>query len=780
MSDPMDKLDYSLRQIYSRFLQSRQTIPPKVAPRNAGLPPGYHLTLRYEGILSEIESQGFTTTWKEYSGLAHGILHLNDLERVVSQPGVISLEYGTRHELSLDASAPDIRARASSPSNVGTNGVWFVDPTSGNLSGTSVASGKNVIVGVIDSGIDIFHPVFMNTLSPFDTRILRIWDQGLDPTAQSGEKSPDAHLLYEPNTTNTFTYGVEFDKKAINDYLNKVNTGTFRHRDCVGHGTHVAATAAGNGNPGAQTPLPPVSPGGFEFVGIAPGADIVVVKLNDVRDDITDQGGNVVSDDVRFANAVRYILNVAGIEKRPAVINCSFGSDRVPHDGLTTGEQFLDQEFGQGSAFYKGNIIVFAAGNSGARRGHAQVTIPPSGEITIPIQLFDERGAQTRRFVGCEWVDDTENMIAQLWYREVAPPGDVSVALKAPTETGFSSEVFNGNLWTLFDRNKKWTITHATDPKVKRPVPGGTTVDVQRNSITLEVEPNRAVDPPQHRRGIYQIRVKGPQGTVLHGWTRQVTRLFGFRFGPLTHLIADTPSGAGTPPGGLQVDSTEFFAAGDTIHVKLADGTEHETTITTLTGAAPGVITVANGLPSPAKATGEIFKVLAAAIDVNDHNMVVANAGAKNVIAVAAYDDKNGNTADPGYANITDFSSRGPLVDYSGKGPYADKPDIAAPGEKIKAALSGWKDSLLFNGNAIGNKFIEFRGTSMAAPHVTGAIALMLEKNPQLSVDDVKAIFANSVNDRPGTRPPPADPVESKLAYGGGMLDAQGAHGAVP
>ena len=137
MSDPMDKLDYSLRQIYSRFLQSRQTIPPKDAPRDAGLPPRYHLSLRYEGNLSEIENQGFTTTWKEYYGLAHGLLLLDDLERVVSHPGVISLEYGTRLEQSLHASAPDIRARASSPSNVGTNGVWFVDPTNGTLSGTS-------------------------------------------------------------------------------------------------------------------------------------------------------------------------------------------------------------------------------------------------------------------------------------------------------------------------------------------------------------------------------------------------------------------------------------------------------------------------------------------------------------------------------------------------------------------------------------------------------------------------------------------------------------------
>lgn len=775
MSDPLEKLDSSLRRIYSGFLQSRQTLPPKDTPRDAGLSPRYNLTLRYEGNLSEIESQGFTTTWNEYEGLAHGLLHLDDLERVVSHPGVISLEYGARHEPSLDTSAPDIRARASSTSNVGTNGVWFVDPTSGILSTTSLASGSNVIVGVIDTGIDVFHPVFMNTLSPFDTRILRLWDQGLDPLPGQGEIGPDKSLI-----TNAKTYGVEFTKKMINDHLNGVNPTTFRHRDCVGHGTHVTATAAGNGNPGGQMPLAPFSPGGFEFVGIAPRADIVFVKYLDTKNEIRDQGGDIVSAEIQLHDAVRYILNIAKKENKAAVINCSFGTDFAPHDGLSTNEQILDKEFGPESAFFKGNIIVFAAGNSGGRRAHARVAIPPSGEIVVPFELFDDRGAQRRKFAGCKWVNDTPALAVQMWYLGVDPPAHVSVAVKAPTEAGFSNDVPNGDLTKVFDKNKKWTISNTAVPKVKRPVAGGGTVDVQRNSITLTVEPNGAVDPPQHRRGLYEIKIKGPQGTVLHAWTRQVTRRFGFRVGPVTRLTADAPTGAGGLPDGLHVVDAEFFAVGDTIHVKLIDGTEHETTITISSGGAPGAIAVATGLPSPAKAGGEISKVLAAAIDVNDHNLVGSEAGAKYVIAVAAYDDKNGNTADPQYANITDFSSRGPLVDFSGLGPYAVKPDIAAPGQDIRAALSGWKDSLFFNGSALGNKFIDFSGTSMAAPHVTGVIALMLEKNRHLTVDDVRAIFANSVNDRPGRGPSPADPVESKLAYGGGMLDAQGARGAIP
>jgi subtilisin family serine protease len=67
----------------------------------------------------------------------------------------------------------------------------------------------------------------------------------------------------------------------------------------------------------------------------------------------------------------------------------------------------------------------------------------------------------------------------------------------------------------------------------------------------------------------------------------------------------------------------------------------------------------------------------------------------------------------------------------------------------------------------------------MAAPHIAGIIALMLQKKPDLTVDDVRTIFANSANSRPGTNPAPADPVAHREAYGGGMVDTKKAHDAV-
>ena len=79
----------------------------------------------------------------------------------------------------------------------------------------------------------------------------------------------------------------------------------------------------------------------------------------------------------------------------------------------------------------------------------------------------------------------------------------------------------------------------------------------------------------------------------------------------------------------------------------------------------------------------------------------------------------------------------------------------------------------------LGDPFQDLSGTSMAAPHITGIIALMLEKKHALSVDDIKAIFSNSANVRPGTHPTPADVPDHQLAYGSGMVDAKKAHDAV-
>jgi serine protease AprX len=112
-----------------------------------------------------------------------------------------------------------------------------------------------------------------------------------------------------------------------------------------------------------------------------------------------------------------------------------------------------------------------------------------------------------------------------------------------------------------------------------------------------------------------------------------------------------------------------------------------------------------------------------------------------NVIAVGACDDyRTGGIADD------------TLSLYSCKGPTADnrpKPDVLAPGGEYYHSLQDmrgiWSCRSLYAEDyryeATNGRFGRKEGTSVAAPHVSGTIALMLQANPSLTQAQVKAII---------------------------------------
>ena len=109
------------------------------------------------------------------------------------------------------------------------------------------------------------------------------------------------------------------------------------------------------------------------------------------------------------------------------------------------------------------------------------------------------------------------------------------------------------------------------------------------------------------------------------------------------------------------------------------------------------------------------------------------------VITVGALDDNQ--TADPSDDTLAQFSSYGTTQN------NIIKPDIVAPGRRIVAPSAGANALLVKNYPervTADGQYIRLSGTSMAAPMVSGLVALMLEKYPELTPGQVKWALTTS------------------------------------
>ncbi len=139
-------------------------------------------------------------------------------------------------------------------------------------------------------------------------------------------------------------------------------------------------------------------------------------------------------------------------------------------------------------------------------------------------------------------------------------------------------------------------------------------------------------------------------------------------------------------------------------------------------------------------------------------------------ITVGALDDN----ATAGYADDTlaSFSSRGTTQD------GAQKPDIVAPGRKIYSALAapGCKLAQQFPSRiSADGAHIRLSGTSMSAPQVAGVVALLLEKYPGLTPDQVKHLLVSAARDYSG-----AGSGAKIVDINAAMVMAADAHTAIP
>ncbi|WP_028897803.1 S8 family peptidase [Prevotella sp. HUN102] len=174
---------------------------------------------------------------------------------------------------------------------------------------TSSYKGKNVIVGVIDTGFDFSHPNFKDASG--NSRILCAWDQSNQVVSE-----------------NAYGYGRIYDSTSA--VLAAAHDQSFDT-----HGTHVAGIAAGSAS--------------GNYKGMAPEADIVLVATNK-----TEQG---------IVDGVDFLLKYAEAQKKPIVINISFGVVLGYKDGSGTLASMIDGLL----ANKKGVLLAIATGNEGHR-----------------------------------------------------------------------------------------------------------------------------------------------------------------------------------------------------------------------------------------------------------------------------------------------------------------------------------------------------------------------------------------------------------------------------
>ncbi|MFL2663524.1 MAG: S8 family serine peptidase [Crocinitomicaceae bacterium] len=181
-------------------------------------------------------------------------------------------------------------------------------------------TGKGVVIGIVDQGIDYNHPDFQNPDG--STRVLRYWDHTVNDN-----NHPNYYELYEK--------GILWDSAAIN------NGSCTSLEVSSAHGSTVSGMAASNGLANGTNK------------GFAPEADLIVVE--------SDFSQDVYNWKLSIADACDYIFKVADSLNKPAVINLSLGDYYGMHDATDPAAELINSLLDE----KEGRIVVSAAGNSG-------------------------------------------------------------------------------------------------------------------------------------------------------------------------------------------------------------------------------------------------------------------------------------------------------------------------------------------------------------------------------------------------------------------------------
>lgn len=263
-------------------------------------------------------------------------------------------------------------------------------------------SGKGVIVGIIDSGIDYTHSDFRN--ADGTSRVLFIWDQTIQGSPPAGFKN-----------------GTEYGNDQLNAALsNPQPFSIVPSTDTMGHGSAVAGVAAGNGRS---------SSGGF-FKGVAPEASIIAVKLGY-------RGVENFTRSTEVMRGIKYIIDKAEAFNMPVSINISFGTNNGSHDGNSLFETFIDTMADRWKT-----VINVASGNEGSAGHHFSAEIKQRESTSAEIAL----ASNTKSIYLTLWKNFADTFSFEL----ISPSGRSSTAI-SPTEN-LTNLTLDNVMITIFNR----------------------------------------------------------------------------------------------------------------------------------------------------------------------------------------------------------------------------------------------------------------------------------------------------------------------------------------
>ena len=221
--------------------------------------------------------------------------------------------------------------------------------------------GRDVLVGIVDTGIDFTQPAFIR--DDGTSKIRYLYDQTGIGNAPEG-----------------FAIGTEYTNAQINEALKSPNPyDVVPQRDTSGHGTFVASIAAGRKL--------------GDFVGAARGTDIIAVKLPLAKPFYLDAFFVPPTQQNAFSSSsvmvgVEYILKKAHELEKPVAICIGLGTNFGGHDGFSVFAEYLG-----GVASQKGVCLCTAAGNESQARHHMEGKLKSAGETqNVDIRVGDDAG----------------------------------------------------------------------------------------------------------------------------------------------------------------------------------------------------------------------------------------------------------------------------------------------------------------------------------------------------------------------------------------------------